>query len=217
MKPINKEIYILGVGHNTIVYIDLVEACGYSIKGLYHYNNDRVGQNVHGYPIIDTTENLLKKTSLSGNFYAISVGDNEIRTQLANRIREKGGNVPTLIHPTAVVSRFSEIEEGVVIHINSVVQGDTLIKQDTVLSYNSSVSHNSQLGKGCYLAANSIVGAYVNVGEKVLIGISSILVSAKANLIGKNSIIGAGSVVINNVDENSIVAGNPAKELYKKK
>lgn len=28
----NKEIYILGVGHNTPVYIDLVESCGYTIK-----------------------------------------------------------------------------------------------------------------------------------------------------------------------------------------
>ena len=29
----NKEIYILGIGHNTSVYIDLAEACGYEIKG----------------------------------------------------------------------------------------------------------------------------------------------------------------------------------------
>ena len=39
----NKEIYILGIGHNTSVYIDLAEACGYEIKGLYHYNGDRTG------------------------------------------------------------------------------------------------------------------------------------------------------------------------------
>ena len=29
--------------------------------------------------------------------------------------------------------------------------------------------------------------------------------------VGKNSIIGAGSIVINDVPENAIVAGNPAK------
>lgn len=45
----NKEIYILGVGHNTSVYIDLAEACGYEIKGLYHYNGDRTGDIEHGY------------------------------------------------------------------------------------------------------------------------------------------------------------------------
>ena len=32
-----KDIYILGVGCNTVVYIDLVESCGYRVVGLYHY------------------------------------------------------------------------------------------------------------------------------------------------------------------------------------
>ena len=45
----NKEIYILGVGHNTPVYIDLVESCGYTIKGLYHYNEELTGKLDHGY------------------------------------------------------------------------------------------------------------------------------------------------------------------------
>lgn len=39
---INKDIYILGVGHNTGVYIDLAQSCGYNVKGLYHYNNERI-------------------------------------------------------------------------------------------------------------------------------------------------------------------------------
>ena len=47
----NKEIYVLGIGHNTPVYLYLVESCGYTIKGLYHYNDERVGELDHGYPI----------------------------------------------------------------------------------------------------------------------------------------------------------------------
>ena len=45
----NKEIYILGVGHNTPVYIDLVESCGYTIKGLYHYNEELTGKWISYY------------------------------------------------------------------------------------------------------------------------------------------------------------------------
>ena len=44
----NREIYVLGVGHNTSVYLELVETCGYTIKGLYHYNDERVGELDHG-------------------------------------------------------------------------------------------------------------------------------------------------------------------------
>ena len=34
-----KKIYILGIGHNTPVYIELAENCGYQIEGLFHYND----------------------------------------------------------------------------------------------------------------------------------------------------------------------------------
>lgn len=207
------EIYILGVGHNTIVYIDLLEACGYKIAGLYHYNNERIGEDIHGYPIIDSNINLFKKKSLIGLNFAISVGDNSIRTNLAKQIRDKGGNIPTLIHPSAIVSKFATIENSVVIHANSVVQADTVIKQDTVVSYNVSVTHTSKIGNSCYLACGSSIGAYVNICDNVFVGQAAVIVSGKVSIIGKNAIIGAGSVVINNVEPYTVVAGNPSKVI----
>lgn len=60
-----KEIYALGIGHNTPVFIDLAEACGYSIKGLYHYNSDRTGQLDHGFKIIGSFEDLFSKGNLN--------------------------------------------------------------------------------------------------------------------------------------------------------
>ena len=54
----NREIYVLGVGHNTSVYLELVETCGYTIKGLYHYNDERVGELDHGYPILGSFNDL---------------------------------------------------------------------------------------------------------------------------------------------------------------
>lgn len=209
----NKDIYILGVGNNTIVYIDLVESCGYNVSGLYHYNDERTGENVHGFPIIDSNTNLFKRESLMGMNFAISVGDNKIRAELAEMIRKKRGNLPTLIHPTAVVSKYAEIAQGVVIHANSVIQADVSIKQDSVVSYNVSITHTSKIGKACYLAFNSNIGAYVEIGDFVFVGQSAALVSGKLNYIGHESIIGAGAVVIKNVEPFSVIAGNPGKVI----
>lgn len=211
----NKEIFILGVGHNTIVYIDLVETCGYKVGGLYHFNDERTGEYIHGYPVIDSNINLFKKESLQGLNFAISVGNNKIRSELANQIREKGGNVPTLIHPTAVVSRFSKISQGVVAHVYSVIQADAVVGQDTVISYNASVSHTSTIGQSCYLACNSNIGAYIDIQDNVLVGQSAAVVSGKLTYIGHNSVIGAGSIVIQDVEPFSVVAGNPAKLIKK--
>ncbi|HHX61234.1 MAG TPA: transferase [Epulopiscium sp.] len=205
-----KEIYILGVGNNTAVYIDLVEACGYTPVGLYHYNNDKTGEKLLGVPIIDCNDNLLKQ-DLRGKSFALSMGDNKLRASLSQQIRSKGGSIPTLIHPTAVVSKYAKIEESVVIQANSVVQAGASIDQDSVISYNSSLSHNSKIGKSCYQAFGSTIGAYVNIQDNVLIGQGATIISGKVDYIGENSIIGAGSVVTKNVEANCVVAGNPAK------
>jgi acetyltransferase-like isoleucine patch superfamily enzyme len=53
----------------------------------------------------------------------------------------------------------------------------------------------------------------VEIGNHVWIGARAIIL--KGVKIGDNSIIGAGSVVTKNVDDNTIVAGNPAKYIRK--
>lgn len=45
-------IYLLGVGHATPLFIELAEACGYHVAGLYHYNEERTGETDHGFPIL---------------------------------------------------------------------------------------------------------------------------------------------------------------------
>ena len=59
----------------------------------------------------------------------------------------------------------------------------------------------------------NISSAPINIEDNVFIGANSIIL--KGVTIAKNSVIGAGSVVTKDVSENSIVAGNPAKEIGK--
>lgn len=206
-----KDIYILGVGRNTGVYMDLVEACGYKIVGLIHYSEDRVGEDYMGVKIVMSHKDLFQNDSLNDCNFAISVGDNYIRTEIANKIRKRCGTLPQLIHPTVIVSKRATVADNVVVHANSVIQAGTSIGFDSVISYNVSLTHTSQIGRSCYLAAGSNVGAYVNVEDNVFIGQGATIISGKVERIGKNSIVGAGSLVTKSVPSNVIVAGSPAR------
>lgn len=208
-----QEIYILGVGHNTIVCIDLAEACGYKVIGLYHYNGERTGESYYGFPILGSNEDLLRADSLKGNYFAISVGDNPIRSDLSNRIRGLGGETPALIHPNATVSKYAQVAEGVSIYPNSAIQPGTKIERDTIILYNVSVAHNTTIGKGCFAASGAIIGAYITIGDGAFIGQNATLISAKVNRIGQGAVVGAGSVVTKEVLPNQVVAGNPAKVI----
>ena len=80
-----KDLYALGIGHNSPVFIDLALACGYSIAGLYHYNNTRTGEIDHGYEILGSFDDLFAKGSLEGMSFLLTMGDNKIRTELSDK------------------------------------------------------------------------------------------------------------------------------------
>lgn len=140
-----KNIYALGIGHNTPVFIDLAESAGYKVLGLYHYNDTRTGEYDHGFKIIGSFNDLFQKKSLQGLSFILTMGDNKIRESLTDLIISKGGSIPSIIHPSAVISRFAKIAPiGVYISAFTFVQADTEIKQGTILLSGVNISHTNK-------------------------------------------------------------------------
>ena len=208
-----KSFYILGVGDNTAVYIDLLEDLGHEIAGLSHYEESRIGEDYLGHSINISNKELLQRKDLSDYNFALSMGDNDVRAELAKEIRAKGGGVPTLIHPAAVVSKYALLDEGVVIHANATIQAGSQIKNDSVVSANAVVIHKAVVSSGCYIAANATIGADVNLGVGVFIGLGAVIASKKVSIIAEKTVVGAGAIVIRDVEETSVLVGNPAKQI----
>lgn len=211
-----KRMLILGIGHNTAVYIELAELLGYDLLGLYHYKEGMTGQTFCGYPILGTNDELFAKAELSQYSFGLSMGDSSIRVNLAHKIRERNGNVPTMIHPSASVSRFASLADGVVVHSQATIQSNVTVKQDSVVSFNSGITHDAKIGEGVYVAGSSIVGAYTCIGRNAFIGMGAVIISSKVKTIGEFAVIGAGAVVTKDVEDYIIVAGNPAKVVGKR-
>ena len=209
-----KEIYALGVGHNTSVFIDLAEACDYAVKGLYHFNDERTGEIDHGFEILGSFEDLLSKPTLKDMNFLLTMGDNKIRSELSNQIISLGGVVPSLIHPTAVISRFAKISPvGVYISPFTYVQADSSIGDNTVLLSHVNISHTTNIGRSCFIARGATRGAYTTMEDFVFVGQGALSISAKAKYIGHHAYIGARSLLTRDIPANVVVAGSPARIL----
>lgn len=213
-KMENKQLYALGVGHNTPVFIDLAEQCGFEVSGLYHYNAERTGEVEHGFRILGSFAELFSNGDLSGKNFLLTMGDNEIRAALIRKILSYGGRVPSLIHPTSVISRFAEISlVGVYISAFSHVQADTKIGQGTVILSGVNISHTNNIGEYCFIAGGATIGAYTDVGDFVFVGQGALSISAKVSKIGTHAYIGARALLTKDVEPYSVMAGSPAKVL----
>lgn len=206
----NKNIYIIGIGHNSAVTIELAELNGYNIVGLLHYNDDLTGTTKWGYPIIASTKKFLED-DVELKCFALSMGDNKTRQEIFYLLKNKNAKIPPLVHPSASVSRFVEISEGVQIHANVTVQPDVTIHENSIISYGVGVSHNVTISSNCYIACHSLIGAYTIIEDNVLIGMGTTTISGKVPSIGSDTIVGAGSLVCNSIPKSSKVYGRPAK------
>ncbi len=118
----------------------------------------------------------------------------------------------SIIDPSSVIpDGYCKIGNGVLIAPYAQLSPDATISDNCMLLANSFVGHDTYLDHFAHLATNAVVGAEVHVGKAVHIG-SNATIREKV-IIGDYSLIGGGAVVINDVPENSIVVGNPARIL----
>lgn len=145
----------------------------------------------------------------------IASGEPFGRLKLFDKVKEKGYTLPNMIHPSSVTAfKVSRIGEGNIIqdfvHISP---SNVEIGNNNVFMTFSRIAHDCRVGNHCVFTSSTNCSGRVNVEDGCYIGTGAKL-RDKIN-IKRNAIIGMGAIVIKSVTENSVVVGNPAKEIRK--
>lgn len=94
--------------------------------------------------------------------------------------------------------------------INRGTIDDTVICDGVKIDAQCHISHNVIIGKNSALVSGSKLYGSVHTGENVYI--ASAIIKNQLKL-GNNAVIGMGSVVLNDVEDNAVVVGIPAKRI----
>ncbi|WAC01871.1 acetyltransferase [Lacinutrix neustonica] len=205
------DINLIGVGNYTEVIIELAIDCGYNIKGLYHYNKDRIGEEVLGITILGSTEDLYK-SNLAGKLFAVTMGENRLRNEIAEKIRGLGGVTPNLIHPRAIVSASATLGQGCFIHQQAKISTGSTLGNDCVVDFNSLVAHHATLGDACYMSSIAMVGSYCTIGKRVLLGMNALVLPLRLS-VGDDCVVGGKANVTKSFPNNCLLVGNPARKI----
>ena len=84
-------------------------------------------------------------------------GNNAFRMEWINKIEESGGQLATLIHPTAYVSPTAIINPGTVILPHAIINTDVVVGKGCIINLGAIVDHGCILEEGVHICLGAIV------------------------------------------------------------
>jgi len=205
MKP---EIILIGAGGHALSCIDVVETQGlYRIAGLVGLPAEKLNEEL-GYSIIGTDGEL---AYLSTKFQHALVVVGQIKTAeprktIYRHLVNLGFTLPTIISPTAYVSRRAKIGQGTIVMHGAKVSAGARIGSNCIINTNALIEHETIVEDHCHISTGAILNGRVFVGPGTFVG-SGCLVKEGVR-IGESCLLGIGVIVRSDVSDKVRILDN---------
>jgi sugar O-acyltransferase (sialic acid O-acetyltransferase NeuD family) len=213
-----RKIVILGSGGNCLDILDVLNdtnAAGgelvYECIGLLDDDRAKWGKEVFGVEVLGP---LVSAPEYDGCNFVFGIGSEHNfwkRGEIVARAQIAEERFETIVHPTASVSRTAELGRGTVVFPNVTITSSVKIGKHVLILPSCVVSHNDIIGDFTCIAGGVCISGEVEIGRSCYLGTNA---SIKPRVkIGDECMVGMGSVVLEDIPANSVVAGNPARVL----
>ncbi len=206
-------IYGAGLGAKQLLEVTrhLVDI---EVVGLIDDNPALAGSQVGGLPVLggyDRLVDLWDRRAVDG--VALSF-HSEVRRRIHRRLRiETGIEILPLVDPRAIVGHDVRVEAGALIEAGAVVGPGTVVGEGVIVDVGAVVAHDCRLGPFSHLSPGCHLSGVVHLVENVLVGAGASVNSTVT--VGRNVIITPGAAVMNDIPDDVIVGGVPAKVIGK--
>lgn len=130
-------------------------------------------------------------------------------------------NIKARIEPGAIIRDQVTIGDNAVIMMGASINIGAVIGEGTMIDMNVVVGGRGTIGKNCHIGAGSVIAGVIEppsatpviIEDDVVVGANAVVLEGCR--VGKGSVVAAGAVVVEDVPENVVVAGIPARIIKK--
>jgi sugar O-acyltransferase (sialic acid O-acetyltransferase NeuD family) len=212
-----KQLICWGGSDQCIVLKPIIEALGSKIDVIIDDTPELLSP-FKEIPILQGKLGLttwLRGRKLSNIGFIIAIGNpyGLARCQLHEYLVDLGLTPVTICDKSSMVANDVVIGSGAQIMQGVIVNTKAKLGKQCILNNKSLIEHHDELGDGIEIAPGAILTGRVKVGNYSWI-CAGVTVIPRIN-IGSNVIIGAGAVVINDIIDDVVAVGVPAKVIKK--
>jgi acetyltransferase EpsM len=200
-------LLILGTRTFAVEVADLATTIpGMHLAGFVeNMDPERCRQLLEGLPVYWIDE----VASLAGSHRAVCALSTTFRSRFVEQAARKGLTFVTLMHPTATVSKRSDVGEGCILGAASVVGAHSALGSHVIVNRGALIGHHTTIGRFSSIQPGANIAGACSVGEAAYIGMGAIILDHIT--IGSHTVVGAGAVVTRDVPDHTQVMGIPAR------
>lgn len=139
----------------------------------------------------------------------VAVGNGVLRLKLFDTLQRLAFAVPSIVHPSAVVSRGVAIADGVFVAAGAIINVGARIGNAVIVNTGARIDHDCEIGAGSHIAPGATLSGSVVVGERAWLGTGcSVRQGVK---IGNDTVVGVGAAVVTDLAAGKTYVGVPAR------
>jgi sugar O-acyltransferase (sialic acid O-acetyltransferase NeuD family) len=202
------KLILIGAGGHAHACVDVIEQHGgYQIAGLVGKPEEMYDHHL-GYAVIGTDDELpeLAKTI---QYALISLGQIKTpahRIRLFQQVVALGFELPSIIAPSAYVSRHANLGAGTIVMHGAIVNAGVTIGNNCIINTRALLEHDATVANHCHISTCAIINGNAAIGSGCFIG-SGAIVKEGASL-GLGCLVGMGIAVRHNQANNAQFVGH---------
>lgn len=215
-----EKVVIIG-GKGTAVVIaeqiyDAQHRFGQNIEVLgFAFDDPAYFNGINGWPVLCGTREAFSKfkDDESVKFVYALYRSDLIKERL--ELRESLG-IPvdrflSFIHPSAFIAKSAVIGRANIILANVAINSNAVLGDYNTIQTNTMIGHDTVIGNSNFFAAHTCIGSNLQIGDGNFTGLNSSL--RNFIKIGNYNLIGMAANVVKDVENKTVMVGNPARNL----